>query len=187
MRIISGNLKGKKILDPLDKSTRPLKDMVRESIFNIIEHSKNESVVIKNANVLDIFAGTGSFGIECLSRGAKHVIFFENYKDSIKILKKNIDLLILNEKIKIIEEDSYNLDKAGLGLKKFDLIFLDPPFKDTKINDLIEIISRSKITSKKTLVIIHRNKKVKEEISNKFTILREKTYGLSRIIFGKIN
>ena len=81
MRIISGNLKGKKILDPLDKSTRPLKDMVRESIFNIIEHSKNESVVIKNANILDIFAGTGSFGIECLSRGAKHVIFFEKYKD----------------------------------------------------------------------------------------------------------
>jgi len=187
MRIISGNLKGKKILDPLDKSTRPLKDMVRESIFNIIEHSKNESVVIKNANILDIFAGTGSFGIECLSRGAKHVIFFENYKDSIKILKKNIDLLILNEKIKIIEEDSYNLDKTSLGLKKFDLIFLDPPFKDTKINDLIETISRSKIASKKTLVIIHRNKKVKEEISKKFTILREKTYGLSRIIFGKIN
>ena len=103
MRIISGDLKGKKILDPLDKSTRPLKDMVRESIFNIIEHSKNESIAIKNANVLDCFSGTGSFGIECLSRGAKHVIFFENYKDSIKILKKNIDLLNLNKKIKVIE------------------------------------------------------------------------------------
>ena len=88
MRIISGNLRGKKILSPLDKSTRPLKDMVRESIFNIIEHSKKESVAIKNANVLDLFSGTGSFGIECLSRGAKQVIFFENYKESIKILKK---------------------------------------------------------------------------------------------------
>ena len=78
MRIISGNLRGKKILSPLDKSTRPLKDMVRESIFNIIEHSKKETVAIKNANVLDLFSGTGSFGIECLSRGAEQVIFFEN-------------------------------------------------------------------------------------------------------------
>ena len=187
MRIISGDLRGKKILDPLDKSTRPLKDMVRESIFNIIEHSKNESVTIKNANVLDFFSGTGSFGIECLSRGARRVIFFENYKESIKILKKNIDLLSLNEKIKIIEEDSYNLQKTNLGLKKFDLIFLDPPFKDSKINDLIDLISSLKITSKKTLVIIHRNKKIKEEISNKLTILREKIYGLSKIIFGKIS
>ena len=187
MRIISGDLKGKKILDPLDKSTRPLKDMVRESIFNIIEHSKNESIAIKNANVLDCFSGTGSFGIECLSRGAKHVIFFENYKDSIKILKKNIDLLNLNKKIKVIEQDSYNLDKISLGLKKFDLIFLDPPFKDSKINNLIETISHSKIVSKKALVIIHRNKKIKEEISDKFTIQREKIYGLSKIIFGKIN
>jgi|TARA_B110000238_G_C16083606_1_gene420592 16S rRNA (guanine966-N2)-methyltransferase len=187
MRIISGNLRGKKILSPLDKSTRPLKDMVRESIFNIIEHSKKESVAIKNANVLDLFSGTGSFGIECLSRGAKQVIFFENYKESIKILKKNIELLRLNEKIKIIEEDAYNLGKTNLGLKKFDLIFLDPPFKDSKINILIELISYSKIISKKTLIIIHRNKKIEEKISNKLTILRERIYGLSKIIFGKIS
>ena len=71
MRIIGGVLKGKKILDPLDKSTRPLKDLVRESIFNILEHSNNEFVKIENAKILDLFSGTGSFGIECLSRGAK--------------------------------------------------------------------------------------------------------------------
>ena len=76
MRVIGGNLKGKKILAPTDKSTRPLKDMVKESIFNIIEHSKNEFVNLKGAVVLDLFAGTGSFGIECLSRGAEKVFFF---------------------------------------------------------------------------------------------------------------
>ena len=70
MRVISGDLKGKKLLIPLDKSTRPLKDLVRESIFNIIEHSKNEFVNLNGANVLDLFSGTGSFGIECISRGA---------------------------------------------------------------------------------------------------------------------
>ena len=83
MRIIGGNLRGKKILNPTDKSTRPLKNMVRESIFNIIEHSKNEYVDLNDAKILDLFSGTGSFGIECLSRGAKNVTFFENYINSI--------------------------------------------------------------------------------------------------------
>ena len=70
MRIIGGNLKGKKILNPKDKSTRPLKDLVKESIFNIIEHSKNEFINLNGAKVLDLFSGTFSFGIECISRGA---------------------------------------------------------------------------------------------------------------------
>ena len=80
MRIIGGNLRGKKILTPTDKSTRPLRDLVRESIFNIIEHSKNEFVNLNRAKVLDLFSGTGSFGLECISRGAAKVYFFENFK-----------------------------------------------------------------------------------------------------------
>ena len=187
MRIIGGNLRGKKILNPTDKSTRPLKDMVRESIFNIIEHSKNEYVELNNAKVLDLFSGTGSFGIECLSRGAKKVIFFENYINSIKILKKNLDLLNLNKQSNIIEKDAYNIAQSQTILLKFDLIFLDPPFKDNKLNQLIEKIKEMKITSKNTLIIIHRNKKISEIISKDLIISKEKNYGLSKIIFGKIN
>ena len=77
MRIISGELKGKKLSVPLDKSTRPLRDMVRESIFNILDHSNKLSTEIYNSKVLDLFSGTGSFGIECLSRGAAEVIFLK--------------------------------------------------------------------------------------------------------------
>ena len=84
MRIISGELRGKKILAPLDKSTRPLKDMVKESIFNILNHSNKLTTKIFDSKVLDLFSGTGSFGIECLSRGATKVIFFENYNNSYK-------------------------------------------------------------------------------------------------------
>ena len=187
MRVIGGNLKGKKILNPTDKSTRPLKDMVKEAIFNIIEHSKNEYVELNNAKVLDLFSGTGSFGIECLSRGAKKVIFFENYINSIKILKKNLDLLNLNKQSNIIEKDAYNIVLSQNNLTKFDLIFLDPPFKDNKLNQLIEKIKLMKITSKNTLIIIHRNKKISENISKNLNISKEKNYGLSKIIFGKIN
>ena len=77
MRIITGNLKGRKILFPDDKKTRPLRDLVKESIFNLIEHSQKFNVKIKDSNVLDLFAGSGSFGLECLSRGSKKVVFIE--------------------------------------------------------------------------------------------------------------
>ena len=187
MRIIGGKLRGKKILVPTDKSTRPLKDIVRESIFNIIEHSKNEFVNLNRAKVLDLFSGTGSFGIECISRGAETVIFFENYTNSIKVLKKNLNLLKLNKYSKIIEKDTYNISQSQLNLLKFDLIFLDPPFKDNKINQLIEKIKKMKITSKDSLIIIHRNKKIAENISKDLIISKEKNYGLSKIIFGKIS
>ena len=186
MRIIGGNLKGKKIITPIDKSTRPLKDIVRESIFNIIEHSKNEFINLKGAKILDLFAGTGSFGIECLSRGSEKVIFFENYIQATKILKKNINLLNLNINSKICIHDSYNFNKNQIIFKKFDLIFLDPPFKDNRINELLEKIKKMKITNKNSLIILHRNKKENEDIHKNLIISREKNYGLSKIIFGKI-
>ncbi len=111
MRVIGGYLRGKKIFEPLDKSTRPLKDIVRESIFNILDHSKNEFVEIQKSKVLDLFSGTGSFGIECLSRGAEKVFFFENYFKSLKILKKNLKYLNLESKSKIFEKNSYKIKK----------------------------------------------------------------------------
>ncbi len=186
MRIIGGNLKGKKIIDPIDKSTRPLKDVVRESIFNIIEHSNNEFVKLKGAKILDLFSGTGSFGIECLSRGADKVVFFENYSPSIKILKQNISALDLNKKSKIIFENSYSINKTNIFYKNFDLVFLDPPFKDDNINTLLNEIIKLKIVDKNSIIIIHRNKKNIEKFSDKLKIIREKKYGLSKIIFGKI-
>ena len=79
MRIISGSFKGKKILEPKNKKTRPLKDLTKESIFNIINHSNKFKIDFSNSYILDLFSGVGSFGIECLSRGVEKVIFIENY------------------------------------------------------------------------------------------------------------
>ena len=90
MRIISGDFKGKKILEPKDLNTRPLKDLTKESIFNIINHSKNFDIKLENSKILDLFSGVGSFGIECLSRGVQKVIFIENYNGVLPILKKNL-------------------------------------------------------------------------------------------------
>ena len=91
MRIIGGNFKGKKILEPKDKETRPLKDLTKESIFNILSHSNKFHVKLENSNILDLFSGVGSFGIECLSRSAESVVFIENYQNVLSILKKNLE------------------------------------------------------------------------------------------------
>ena len=88
MRIISGKHKGKKVFQPIDKETRPLKDIARESIFNIIDHSNLFNIDIKNSHILDLFSGVGSFGLECLSRGALSATFFENYNKVLPVLKK---------------------------------------------------------------------------------------------------
>ena len=186
MRIVGGYLRGRKILNPVDKSTRPLKDLVRESIFNILEHSQKQFVNLDNAYVLDLFSGTGSFGIECLSRGAKKVFFFENYKPSVKILIKNLEKLEFKNKTIIFKENAFNLNKANKFLpNNFNLIFLDPPFKEKKINILLNSILDLGILNKKGLLILHRNRKNNEKYSNKFKILREECYGLSKITFGK--
>ncbi len=88
MRIISGFFKGRKILEPNDEKTRPLKDLTKESIFNILKHSNKFDINLNNSIILDLFSGVGSFGIECISRGVKKVIFIENYKNALLILKK---------------------------------------------------------------------------------------------------
>ena len=186
MRVIGGSFKGKKLLIPVDKSTRPLRDMVRESIFNILNHSDKVSKNINNSKVLDIFSGTGSFGIECLSRGAEKVIFFENYSNSLKILKKNIFNLKLEKKTKVYENNAYHLKDSNLKKEIFDVIFLDPPFKDKEINILIDQIKILKIADINTTIIIHRNKKSVDNITNFLNVLDEKNYGLSKILFCKL-
>ena len=186
MRIIAGNYKGKKILEPLDKETRPLKDLTKESIFNILEHSKNERISIKKSNILDIFSGTGSFGLECISRGASKVYFIEEHKPSIKILNKNIENLNCKNKVKLFSENALNLKKIkNIVENKFDLIFLDPPYKEKNINLLLSEINTIKILIKDGIIVLHRHKKSDDNFDNKFKILRIENYGKSKIVFGK--
>ena len=162
MRIISGAFKGKKILDPIDIKTRPLKDLTKESIFNIINHSKKFNINLNKSTVLDLFSGVGSFGIECLSRGIKNIIFVENYKGVLSILKKNLLSLNNIQNYKIIEKDIYEENFFELIDKKFDIIFLDPPYKDKKLEVVLNKIHKEKLINKNGIIIIHRHKKEKD-------------------------
>ena len=184
MRIISGNYKGKKILLPKDKLTRPLKDLTKESIFNIVKHSKLLSVKIEESNILDLFSGVGSFGLECLSRGAANVTFLESYREVLIILKKNIDNLKQQSYSNIIQKDIFSEDTLKGLNDKFDIIFMDPPYKEKKLSNLLDKIIKLKLLKDNGVIIIHRHKKEEDIFPNEFNIIIEKSYGISKIIFG---
>ena len=184
MRIISGNFKGKKILEPKDRATRPLKDLTKESIFNILMHTKKFNVEILNSKVLDLFSGVGSFGLECLSRGSAYLIFVENYKYVLPILKKNIDNINCQDKVLLIEKDIIKNLNFEMIKEKIDIIFIDPPFKEKNLSGLITKIKESNILNSSGIIIIHRHKKEEDNFPENFNILEEKVYGISKIVFG---
>ena len=108
MRIISGKLKGKLINFLKNSKTRPLKDAVRENIFNILKHSNSINVKVENSYILDLYSGIGSFGIECISRGAKKVTFLEKDKLAAKTLNENLSKLLIKDKAELINCDAEN-------------------------------------------------------------------------------
>ena len=184
MRIISGNFKGKKILSPKNNLTRPLKDLTKESIFNIIQHSKLLDIQLENSNILDLFSGIGSFGLECLSRGAASVTFLEKYEGALSVLKKNINNLKQKNNSRIIEKDIFEKKTQKLLENKFEIIFIDPPYKEKKLINLLNTIYKFKLLKDSGAIIIHRHKKEHDEFPSEFNLIMEKKYGISKIIFG---
>jgi len=118
MRIIAGEARGRKLVAPPGQVTRPALDYVREAIFSILADSAEE------ADVLDLFAGSGSFGLEALSRGAKRATFVENDKDALAALSLNIVSIGFASRCEIIRGDALYRPSEG----SFDLVFMDPPF-----------------------------------------------------------
>ena len=186
MRIIAGTFKGKKILEPKDSLTRPLKDLTKESIFNILNHSNKFEINLKNSNILDLFSGVGSFGIECLSRGAKKVVFVEKYNVVLPILKKNLQSLKSIENFEIIKKNIYEINFFKSLDIKFDIIFMDPPYKDKNLNILLDNIKNENVLNKNGILVVHRHKDEKDLIPDKLKVIEEKKYGLSKIIFLSI-
>ena len=187
MRIISGAYRGRKIYEPKDLKTRPLKDLTKESIFNVLIHSKKFKLNFQETNVLDVFSGIGSFGIECLSRGVKNVVFIENYKKVLPILKQNLSNLKSIKNYQIIEKNIYEEDTLSNLNSSFDIIFLDPPYKYKNLSDLLDIILQKKILNKKGLIILHRHKNEQQVFPLKFKVVEEKKYGISKILFCNIS
>lgn len=182
MRIISGKAKGTKLytLDGLD--TRPTLDRVKESVFNIIFK------YIENAKVLDLFAGSGAIGLEFASRGAKEVILCDNSKAASEIIKKNIVKTHLEEKAKLYNMDFQELIKKIKG-EKFDIIYLDPPYKTDFIKMAIDELIKNEAIHNETLIIAETDDEkriIKQLEENKHIILIDiRKYGRAWILFLK--
>ena len=140
---------------------------------------------MEKSKILDLFSGVGSFGLECLSRGAESVVFCENYPEALKILRKNIIDLSCQSKTRVVIENIFNIKNLNqFYKKKFEVIFLDPPFKEKRLANLLDDILSLKLLKSNGIIIIHRHKKEKEIYPKKFKILKTKVYGISKIIFG---
>ena len=185
MRVISGSLKGRPINFLKNIDTRPLKDSVRENLFNVLYHSNLIKTKIDRSNILDLYSGIGSFGIECISRGAKKVTFIEQDINATAILKKNLINLSIIDKSKIYNQ---KIENVILQLNdKFDIFFFFSPFRNFDYLQNIELIKKKKIFSKDHIVIIHREKKTHEEFGTVLRVIETKQYGRSKIIFGLFN
>jgi len=184
MRIVSGFLKGKKINFLKSATTRPLRDYVKENIFNIINHSNLINVTLANANILDLYSGVGSFGIECISQGAKKSSFVENDNNALIVLKKNLNNLKIENQTEVFNEKIILFLNRLSNKNKFEIIFFDPPFAENFFIEELKVIKNSTIYKKKHLVIIHREKKSEDDIEKIMYILLIKKYGRSRVIFA---
>ena len=121
MRVVAGKYRGKNLASPKDDRVRPTTTRIKETLFNVLQGYSQDAVV------LDLFAGSGALGIECISRGAKEVVFVDNNKDSIELVRKNLQGIDGN--FKVVNFDfSGVLRNAYVTGKKFDMIFVDPPY-----------------------------------------------------------
>ncbi len=184
MRIISGKFKGKSIVYIKSKITRPLKDSVKENIFNIISHTNLFEIDLDKSNILDLYSGVGSFGLECLSRGANEVIFVDKDKNAVNTLNTNLSTLSIKNKARVFNESVADfLDRKHF--KKYDIFFLDPPFLNDSFSVELELIKKRKIFKNNHIIIIHRERKSSNDFKKIINPIIVKNYGRSKIIFGK--
>ena len=172
LRVISGKYKGKNLIGFNIDGTRPTMDRVKESLFGIIQNK------IKDSVVLDLFAGSGSLGIEAISNGASEAYFIDNNIELINIIKKNTS--DMKEKIHIMRSDYKTvLELLKNSNMKFDIIFLDPPYKLNLINDCLNKINEYNLLNKNGIIVCEYET---ENIQNDtFKLIKEKKYGSKKI------
>lgn len=180
MKIISGTLKGRTIKGYDIEGTRPTMDRVKESLFGTIQNKIRDSVV------LDLFAGTGNLGFEAISNGAKFCYFNDHNKKCTSLIEKNIDLFSIKDNAKVFNFDYKKALKYFSDQKiDFDLVFLDPPYKNDCLNDVVNYVSENNLLKKDGLIICETSE-LYLNVSC-FEKIKEKKYGDKYITIYKNN
>lgn len=183
MRVISGSARGTVLHSIEDISTRPTLDRVKESLFNIIQNN------IEDTTVLDLFAGSGAIGIEFLSRRAKQVYFCDKSSKAVSMIEKNLEKTKLKEKAIVYNKDYIDCINTVKNIK-FDIIFLDPPYKEEFALDAIEKISNLQLLKDDGIIIIETDEPERDinRINNmniNYKIYDLRKYGRVSLIFLK--
>lgn len=177
MRVIAGKFRGRKFV-PIDVSSiRPAADRVKGTIFNILQNK----LALDGIDVLDLFAGTGSLGIEAISRGAKHVTFVDNAEQSLRVLRANIASLHCEQQCTLVYDDALGfIGKAG---GQFALIFADPPYAFAHTDELPQrIFSRQLLKKEGFLIIEHTERTIFPE-SSLYRLVKKKQFGQTIVSF----
>lgn len=171
MRVITGEARGKKLIAlEGDEITRPTTDMVKESIFSIIQFD------VPGANVLDMFAGSGQLGIEAISRGASHCVFVENNRDALAVVKENVLSCKFTDRARILNMDS--IEYLKMAKKDIDIAFVDPPYRSGVIEKVMPHLER--IMSDRGIVVCEHEKELElPEIYGR--LMKKKTYKYGKI------
>ena len=181
MRIIAGEYRGRIIRMPKDANVRPTQDRVREAVFNVIRER------IPRSSVLDLYAGSGAFGIEALSRGAERILFVDNNINCAKIIKENIAIFKdTAERTQVLKLDAIRaisrLEKEG----KFDIIFLDPPYyKEIAKNALIKIGACAILSERGFIAAEHAAKDILPDETGCIRLVKRKIYGDTAVSYYK--
>ncbi len=173
MRIITGDFKGRRLEMPENNRIRPTTEKVKEAIFSIIAGN------LKDAVCVDLFAGTGNLGLEALSRGAGKCYFADNSRESLDLIKRNIEMCRAQDWSTIIPgEFEKVLMRLGEKEEKIDIFFLDPPYKKGLYNKCFELINKFNLLAEEGIIIAEHNiHDVMEDEICGFVKIKERTYG----------
>lgn len=173
MRVISGSARGCKLIAPDGLGTRPTTDRVKESVFNII------MPYLPAENILDLFAGSGSLGIEALSRGSNNGVFVESDKVALSVIRKNLNLARVAEKSQVVEGDALAyLTRTSL---KFDIIFLDPPYNTGLLTKAISAIYQHSLLNDGGIIVVESESFGEAPADGHFDIKKQAKYGKTTI------
>lgn len=180
MRVISGTAKGTILYALEGNNTRPTLDRVKEALFNMIQ------IDIQDADVLDLFSGSGALGIEAMSRGAKRVVLCDKSKEAIKVIERNLEKTHLKEKAFVIKNDYIDALNFLKEKFQFDFIFLDPPYAGDMIKKSLEEIIKLELLKEDGIVIIETDEeeRILKEIKNmNVNVYDLRKYGRVKLMF----
>ena len=181
MRIITGDFKGRRLEMPVGKDIRPTTEKVKEAIFSIIAGN------IPGAVCVDLFSGTGNLGLEALSRGAEKCYFADNSRESLNLIKRNIEMCRAEEWSVVIPGDyERTLTRLGERGEKIDIFFLDPPYREGLYEKCFELIREYDLLAEEGIIVAEHGERepLPEEIEG-YIVLKQKNYGSIAItIYG---